>query len=150
MILDDLKNADRHAGLHPDFAAAFDFLKRADIGTLPAGRCDVLGKRVFAIVGKDEGKGREKARLEAHRKYIDIQFVVSGEEWIGWRDLAACRESGLGYSAEKEIEFYTAAPTKWFRVPPGSFAIFFPEDAHAPLAGEGPVHKVVVKVAVAG
>lgn len=148
MILDTLQNVPRHASLHPGFAEAFAFLQRADLVALPAGRVEVIGKRVFAIVGKDEGKGRERARLEAHRKYIDIQFVVSGDEWIGWRDLKTCRESGLGYSAEKEIEFYTATPTKWFRVPPGSFAIFFPEDAHAPLAGEGPVHKVVMKVAV--
>jgi YhcH/YjgK/YiaL family protein len=148
MILDALTNADRHAGLHPGFAAAFDFLRRADIAALPVGRREVLEGRVFAIVGKDQGKGRANDRLEAHRKYIDIQFVVSGDEWIGWQDLAACGETGLGYSAEKEIEFYTAAPAKWFRVQPGSFAIFFPEDAHAPLAGEGPVHKVVMKVAV--
>jgi biofilm protein TabA len=148
MILDTLKNADRHAALHPGFAEAFAFLRRMDIAALPVGRVEVIGKRVFAIIGKDEGKSREKARLEAHRKYIDIQLVVSGDEWIGWRDLKTCRESGLGYSAEKEIEFYTASPAKWFCVLPGSFAIFFPEDVHAPLAGAGPVHKVVVKVAV--
>jgi len=148
MILDALKNSNRYVALHPDFAAAFDFLKRPDIATLPTGRCAVLEKRVFAIVGRDEGKGREKARLEAHLKYIDIQHVVSGDEWIGWRDLKTCRETGLGYSAEKEIEFYTAAPETWFQVPAGSFAIFFPEDAHAPLAGDGAIHKVVMKVAV--
>jgi YhcH/YjgK/YiaL family protein len=148
MILDTVENSNRYVALNPDFAAAFDFLKNPDVATLSAGRCEVLGKRVFAIVGKDEGKGRENARLEAHRKYIDIQYVVSGDEWIGWRDLKTCRESGLGYSAEKEIEFYTAAPESWFQVPAGSFAIFFPEDAHAPLAGVGPVHKVVMKVAV--
>ena len=149
MILDTLTNSERQAPLHPDFAVAFDFLKRPDLVSLPAGRHEVLGKRVFAIVGKDVGKGRANARLEAHRQYIDIQYVVSGDEWIGWRDLNTCRESGQGYSAEKEIEFYTAAPEKWFQVPAGSFAIFFPEDAHAPLAGRGPVHKVVMKVAVA-
>ena len=148
MILDTLQNAARHAARHPDFAAAFGFLARADIAALPVGRAEVLGDRVFAIVGKDQGRGREKSPLEAHRKYIDIQYVVSGDEWIGWRDLGTCRESGLGYSTEKEIEFYTAAPETWFQVLPGSFAIFFPGDAHAPLAGTGPVHKVVVKVAV--
>jgi len=148
MILDTLNNSGRYVALHPDFVAAFDFLKSPDVMTLPEGRRDVLEKRVFALVGKDEGKGRENARLEAHRKYIDIQYVVVGDEWIGWRDLSTCRETGLGYSAEKEIEFYTAAPETWLRVPAGSFAIFFPDDAHAPLAGQGSVHKVVMKVAV--
>lgn len=148
MILDVLTRSGRYSDLHPDFAAAFDFLRRRDLADLPAGRHEVCGNRVFAIVGRDTGRGREKSPLETHRKYIDIQFVVSGDEWIGWRDVNTCRDSGLGYSTEKEIEFYTAAPEKWFRVPPKSFAIFFPEDAHAPLAGKGPVHKVVVKVAL--
>jgi biofilm protein TabA len=148
MILDTLKNSTRYVALHPGFAAAFEFLNNPDVATLPAGRCDVRDDRLFAIVGKDQGKGRDKARLEAHRKYIDIQYVVSGDEWIGWRDLKTCRETGLGYSVEKEIEFYTAVPETWFQVPAGSFAIFFPEDAHAPLAGKGPAHKVVMKVAV--
>ena len=148
MIIDTLESAARHAGLHPLFAAAFDFLKRPETRELPVGRHEVMGDRVFALVGKDQGRGREKSPLEAHRKYIDIQYVVSGDEWMGWRDLASCRDTGRGYDAAREIEFFTAAPETWFRVPPGSFAIFFPGDAHAPLAGTGPVHKVVVKVAV--
>ena len=148
MILDALNHFGRYLALNPEFSAAFDFLRRPDLANLPIGRCGIRGDRVFAIIGRDTGRGREPSLLEAHRKYIDIQFVVSGDEWIGWRDLNTCHESGRGYSAEKEIEFYTAVPEIWFRVPPGSFAVFFPEDAHAPLAGSGPVHKVVVKVAV--
>ncbi len=147
MFLDSLDNADRYAGMHPGFDAAFRFLRRPDLAALPAGRHPVDGDRVFAIVGRDEGKGRDAARLEAHRKYVDIQYVVSGREVIGWRPLSACAGTGEGYSEEKEIEFFTARPGLWVDVLRGHFAVFFPEDAHAPLAGQGPVHKVVMKVA---
>jgi biofilm protein TabA len=150
MILDTLKSADRYAGLHPGFAAAFEFLRRRDSASLPVGKRDVRGSQVYASVSEERGRGPGGAKLEAHRKYIDIQYVVSGIELIGWQNLADCGASGEGYSLEKDIEFFTARPDVWVRVSPGSFAIFFPEDAHAPLAGDGPIHKVVMKVAVAG
>ncbi|MFH0953756.1 MAG: YhcH/YjgK/YiaL family protein, partial [Verrucomicrobiota bacterium] len=130
-----------------DFARAFSFLRQAGVADLPPGRHEVDSDRVYAVVGKDTGRGRQGARLEAHRKYIDIQFVVAGHEVIGWEDLRNCRSRRRGYDREKDIEFFTGEPARWVTVPPGSLAIFFPEDAHAPLAGEGPVHKVVVKVA---
>ncbi|OQW96333.1 MAG: hypothetical protein BWK77_05230 [Verrucomicrobia bacterium A1] len=143
MILDALSNAAMHTG----FAEAFDFLRRAGLENLPPGRHEVRGAQLYASIGRDEGRGRDGARLETHRKYVDIQYVVSGEEVIGWSDLASCRASGLGYDEGRDIEFHTGAPRIWFPVPPGLFAVFFPEDAHAPLAGTGPVHKVVMKVA---
>jgi biofilm protein TabA len=150
MILDTLSNAPRHAAVHTGFAEAFAFLRRPDLADLPAGRQEVNGAQLYASIGRDQGRGRDGARLETHRKYIDIQYVVTGEEVIGWSDLASCRATGLGYDDARDIEFHTGAPRIWFPVPPGSFAIFFPGDAHAPLAGAGPVHKVVMKVAVGG
>jgi YhcH/YjgK/YiaL family protein len=88
--------------------------------------------------------------LEAHRKYIDIQYVTLGHELIGWERIEECAGKGLGYDADNDIEFYGNPPSLWFPVPAGVFAVFFPEDAHAPLAGETPVRKIVVKAPVAG
>jgi biofilm protein TabA len=148
MILDSIDNAARHEARHAGFGTAFRFLGRSDVAALPVGRHAVDGDRVYAIVARDTGRGRSASPLESHRRYIDIQYVLAGNEVMGWKDLAACAGTGSGYSEEKDIEFFSGAPAKWFTVPPGSFAIFFPDDAHAPLAGEGPVHKIVVKVAV--
>lgn len=148
MIVDTLQNADAHAGLHPGFKRAFEFLRALPPEGLQPGRHIIEGSRIFALAAEDQGRGVEGARLEAHRKYIDIQFVMSGDERIGWRDLAECREVAEPYSDERDIEFFREPPASWSRVAPGSFAIFFPDDAHAPLAGRGPVRKVVVKVAV--
>ena len=147
MILDSLSNSMCYAEKHPLFQAAFDFLADKELDRLPPGKYILNADSLYAVVSRDEGRGRDAARLEAHRRYIDIQFVAAGEELIGWRDLSSCRTRAQAYDSGKDIEFFADEPERWVSVPPGSFAIFFPEDAHAPLAGCGPVRKVVVKVA---
>jgi YhcH/YjgK/YiaL family protein len=145
MILDHLDNAKRYAAVNPWFAKAFEFLRRKDLGALSPGRHEVDGDRLYVVVVKADGTGRQKAALEAHRKYIDIQFLVSGTDEMGWRPLGECAGS-KGFDAAKDLEFFTDAPAAWCAVRPGDFAVFFPSDAHAPGGGTGPVHKVVVKV----
>jgi biofilm protein TabA len=85
MILDALAEADRYVAMGPDFAEAFRFLRRPDLHGLPDGRMDVCGDRLYAIVMRTIGAGREKARLETHRRYLDIQYVVAGTDVMGWR-----------------------------------------------------------------
>ena len=69
-------------------------------------------------------------------------------EEFGWRPAAACSQTTEKYDAAKDIVFFGDKPEIWFAVPPGHFAVFFPSDAHAPLAGKGAIRKAVVKVAV--
>jgi len=99
-------------------------------------------------VARESARPRDKAPLEAHRRYIDVQYVLSGADEMGWRALSDCKSPG-GYDAARDIEFFTDEPAAWATVSTGEFAIFFPHDAHAPLTGRGDIHKVVVKVAVA-
>jgi YhcH/YjgK/YiaL family protein len=148
LIFDHSDNGLDYAGLHCGFLAAFRFLMSSQTASLPVGKHSIDGDRLLAIVGSDSGRGRKGARLEAHRKYIDIQLCVSGDEHIGWRRLADCREVTEPYDADRDIGFFGDAPSAWIALPPGHFMIFYPHDAHAPLAGEGPTHKVVMKVAV--
>lgn len=150
MVIDYLENADRYARLHPAFAGGFSFLRRADMAQLPDGRHPIDGDRLFAIVAHDEGRGREQSLLEAHRRYIDIQFVIGGEDCIGWLPIADCARVSSPYDSASDLEFFFDRPATWLAVPPGAFAIFYPEDAHAPLATRGPIHKAVLKVAVDG
>jgi biofilm protein TabA len=146
MVLDTLKNHHRYHALHPLFKAAFEFLQNPETLALPAGLTDIAGDRFFALVQHDMGKGRENGKLERHREYIDIQFTVSGIEVIGWRPVSACRSVTVPYGAEKDIGFFGDAPETWVTLPSGTFAVFFPWDAHAPLCGPGSLHKIVVKV----
>ena len=145
MILDHLDNWKRYAGLNPLFAKGFEFLRRKDLASLPAGRHEVDGDRLYVVVIRADGAGREKAALETHRKYIDIQFVVSGTDEMGWKPAALCT-GGKGFDAAKDVEMFADRPLSWATMPPGSFAVFFPSDAHAPGGGTGPLHKIVVKV----
>jgi len=148
MVLDALARADRYAALHPAFAQAFAFLATADLDGLPTGRNAIDGDAMFVMLDRQEGRGREGARLEAHRRYIDIQYTVRGDEEIGWTPLSSCGAPDGGFDEKKDIGFFRDAPAAWVRVPRGSFAVFFPEDAHAPLAGRGLLVKAIVKIAV--
>jgi YhcH/YjgK/YiaL family protein len=149
MILDTLAEAARYAVLHAGFARAFTFLRETDVAALPAGRHPIDGDRIYVSIDHKEGRGRDGARLEAHRRYIDIQFTIDGEEEIGWVPLAACGAAcGAGYDENRDIAFFERQPATWLGVPQGTFAIFFPEDAHAPLGGRGLLKKAIVKVAV--
>lgn len=148
MILDRLANWQRYKTLHPGFQAAFDFLRKPEASGMPVGRHELDGDRLLVLINREAGRGRQKARLESHRKYIDIQLTVAGQEEIGWKPTPECSAIELSYQAEQDIAFYSDLPECWFPVKPLSFAVFFPEDAHAPLAGQGELHKAVVKVAV--
>lgn len=148
MILDTLNNASRYAAVHARFPRAFALLANQDLTARPPGRHDVDGDRIYISIDRQDGRGRDGARLEAHRRYIDIQYTIEGAEEIGWMPLAACGPPATGFDDAKDIAFFDARPSTWLAVPAGTFAIFFPDDAHAPLAGRGPLRKAIVKIAV--
>jgi len=148
MILDDLTNCNHYTTLHNNFKQAFTFLQRPDLAQLTTGQHEIDGENVFAIVAKDQGRKKEEAQIEAHNKYIDIQYVIQGTETMGWKARTACTEITEPYDAENDIVFYADAPSTWFTTRPNHFAIFFPKDAHLPLIGGDFIHKVVIKIAI--
>jgi len=148
MILDTLANAARYAVLHHGFEAALAELRAVDWRNISPGRREIDGDRLFALVARDAGRGHAGAPLEAHRKYIDIQYVVEGADEMGWRSTAECRGIKNEYDAARDIAFFSDEPVTWFQVNAGELTIFYPEDAHAPLAGNERPLKVVMKVAV--
>ena len=157
MVLDTLTRCDRYAALHPGFAPAFRFLAAADWAELTAGtvsserhsrRHHIDGQRLYVSIDDVRGRGREGARLEAHRRYIDIQFAIEGRDEIGWRPLAACAHPAGTFDDTTDVGFFGDSPETWLSLPAGYFAIFFPEDAHAPLAARGALKKAIVKIAV--
>ncbi len=157
MVLDTLSNCARYASLHPEFARAFEFLAHADWVELAAGsvsperhgvRHAIDGDRMYVSIDHIEGRGRDGARLEAHRRHVDIQFTIEGHEQIGWRPLADCGQPAGAFNNERDVGFFDDSPETWLSLPAGTFAIFFPDDAHAPLAGRGTVKKAIVKIAI--
>jgi biofilm protein TabA len=150
MILTTLADADRVAALHPGFAAGLQWLRAFD-PSVPAGRHEVEGEEVFALVSTyDTGPATEK-RFETHRVYIDLQYVASGAERI-LHAPAEGLEIETPYDAAKDIAFYAepkASSSLLLRA--GGLAVFYPADAHKPgcmAGGRDAVRKVVVKVRV--
>lgn len=150
VILDQLSESPRYESLHPGFTRAFAYL-RAINGTEAFGRHELDGDRCFAIVQSYRTKPVEEAIFEAHRKYIDIQFILRGSETMLWAPLSAMDPSAA-YDEAKDVTLWppTANPNA-IRLGAGLFTIFFPTDVHAPtLEWDAPaeVFKVVVKIAV--
>ncbi|MHB1083489.1 MAG: YhcH/YjgK/YiaL family protein [Thiobacillus sp.] len=148
MILATLTESGRFEALHPLFARAFGFLRNTELMALEPGKHTVQGEAIFAIVEACAGRTRAEAKLECHRRYIDIQLVLDGIDEMGWKPLAECVDPATDYDAARDIRFFNDAPASWIATPPGSFCLFFPDDAHAPLVSTEFIRKVVVKIAV--
>ncbi len=148
MIFSTLSQSGRYVLMHPLFIRAFEYIRNTDLSSLAPGRHPILGEDLFVIVEQGPGRTREAAKLECHRRYIDIQLVLEGIDEMGWKALADCHDPVSDYSAEKDIRFFRDAPAAWVATPPEAFCIFFPEDAHAPLVSNSYVRKVIFKVAV--
>lgn len=146
MILDRIENADRYYSLHSSFPLVFSYLN-TNIPTT-SDRIELDDDRVFVLFSQQQGKKRRETFLEAHRRYIDVHICFDGIEEIGWRALESCVKIDKNYNDEKDFITFGDEPESWCTLHPNSFAIFFPEDAHAPMVSEGVVKKAVVKVAV--
>ncbi|MFZ2541436.1 MAG: YhcH/YjgK/YiaL family protein [Gallionella sp.] len=148
MIFSTLSQSNRYTVLHPQFQIAFEYIRSTDMMSLAPGQYPIHGDGLFAIVEHMPGRTRAVAKLECHRRYIDIQLVLEGVDEMGWKPLADCHKPVSDYQTEQDIQFFHDAPATWIAAPTGAFCIFFPEDAHAPLVGEGIIRKVIFKIAV--
>ena len=133
------------------WAKAFKFLKSNDLTKLELKRYDIDGDNLFATVSEYQSKNEESAKFEAHRKYIDIQYVISGKEIMNLAPISTLKEVLTPYDAVKDIEFITVSKVVNYKASPSNFFIFFPDDAHRPGLKDGsnsPVRKIVIKVKV--
>ena len=129
---------------------AFVFLKDNDLNTIKKGKYPIDGDNVFASVTEDATKDFDKTNWESHKKYIDIQYVINGEELIGVSPVEKASVSNP-YDEKRDAANYTAEG-KLYSAKPGTFFIFFPGDAHRPNitpGGNKPDKKIVIKVRVA-
>ena len=146
MILDSIDNGERYFALHPLFKRVFDYLRTTDISLLEEGRHDILGDSLYVNVANAELRTAESAPLEVHNRYIDVQVIIEGEELFGWGERKRCTEAREEFDTERDIQFFDDAPQTIYKVCAGEFTMLYPEDAHAPLIGEGKVRKLIFKV----
>lgn len=149
MILDTLANAERYYSLHQNFKTAFEFLNSTDLYSLETGVIAVADG-IKVIVSNDPGKAVKETldRFECHNQHIDIQVLINGHETMGWKPRKDCHNVTSPYSEEKDYMFFSDQPDTYFSLKDHQFVIFFPEDVHAPMIGEGLIKKLVVKVRI--
>jgi biofilm protein TabA len=152
MIVIDLAHSEHQVPMTPALRKAIAFLRRQDLSGLPDGKAEIDGDRVYAIIQRYETIRTDAPKFEFHRKYIDVQFIVSGEETIGWAPVESMTVTEA-YNGDKDICFGKVSSGKWtpVRLHAGQLSVLWPEDAHAPkLASNAPspVMKIVVKVSI--
>jgi len=149
MIVDTIQNASKYFSVHPLFARAFEYIQQTDLANAADGKSDIA-EGLKAIYSNKPGTTAETslAKFECHNKNIDIQLCINGKETIGWKPREKCVTENGGYNPEKDVQFYSEQPDMYFQLTNGQFAIFFPEDVHAPMIGEGEIKKLVIKVRI--
>lgn len=147
MIIDKLENAEKYYGNHPLFKEAFDYIYSTDLANAVNGTIQ-LSEGLKAIYSDAPGKPKEVSleKFECHNQNIDIQVCIGGLETIGWKPRQDCTSPKGEYNAEKDVSFYNDHPDMFFQLKNGQFAIFFPDDVHAPMIGDGTIKKLVLKV----
>ncbi|MGS0683382.1 YhcH/YjgK/YiaL family protein [Shewanella sp. 125m-7] len=153
MIVDTLANREIYCAINPRIAIALEHLATTDFSQVKAGKYELDGKNLFVIVNDYQTLPKEQQAFEVHQQYIDVQFVVSGEEEFGYLPLAA-QSPSKAYFAEHDFAGYDYESNKhdaaFIPLKAGMFALFFPGDIHMPGAGDtaSQVRKVVIKVKV--
>ena len=149
MIIDTLANASKYTSLNPLFAQAFDYIKKQDLANLPVGVSEIgEGLKMIVSVGNGKTQTVSLEKFECHDKNIDIQICVSGLETIGWKPREKCVQPNGDYNPEKDVRFFNDSPDMYFQLTDNQFGIFYPEDVHAPMIGEGEIRKIVIKVKI--
>lgn len=148
MIIDTLDNLGKYVALNPLFADVVNFLKSHDLQTMEAGSYPIKDKDVALKLSLTKQRTKETAILETHIDMIDIQVPITCAETFGYSPL--CDLPAFEYNAEKDITKYgDTKPQTYVTVNPGQFAIFFPQDGHAPCIIENEeIKKAIFKVKV--
>ena len=149
MILDTIKNSDRYLSIGKGIAETLRYIQNNDLSEVQRGRYEIDGKRLVMIVSESKNSNTNECRLEGHRRFIDLQYWVSGSELMG-HEILDNQPVLDEYNEEIDCAFYNCIAS-FSRLLPGMFVIYFPSDLHTavsdPLSDEK-VKKIVFKIAV--
>lgn len=146
MIIDKIDNSGLYAHLSDSLSKAFAFLHETDLATLAPGKHEIDGDEVFALILEYETKEQAACKLESHFRYIDLQYIITGTEYMGLCPLTG--QKPVVENRKDDYAFYESE-VSLMRFEPGMFAIFFPEDLHMTsiqIDAPSALKKVVVKV----
>ncbi len=148
MIVDLLENCNLYSSINSNLDRAFSFLLSNDLASMEPGRLELNGDSLYVLVQHYLSKPESSGKWEAHKRYIDVQYLISGSERVGY---SAISNMTLGeYNAQKDFQALSGSG-EMYRLNAGSFMVFFPQDAHMPGLANGfetPIKKIVVKCAI--
>ncbi len=140
MIVDHISNIGLYVGLNPYLVRGLDFIGKTDLASLAPGRYEIEGEDVYALVSEYETKLPEQGKWEAHKTYTDIQFVIAGEEKIGYANVQN-QKITEAYNPEKDIMFLEGSGD-FITAKAGTFIVFTPQDSHMPCIMNEKISKV--------
>lgn len=147
MIHAKLANASRYAKLNVYLDDLFKFVTENDLSKFATQRIVLDGDDLFINMAEPTLKKAEEQKLEVHREYIDVHIPLTGPEIIGLTHISDLQcESDEPFNEEEDFALYSERAQNYITVRPGEFLIVFPEDAHAPIIGEGTIKKAIAKV----
>lgn len=149
MIIDKIENINLYKNLGSRLSKAFDYIINTDLKNIEPGKYDIDGDNIFALINEYQTKSESEGKLEAHRKYIDVQYVITGEELMGYA-LLDNQTISEPYKEANDVAFYKGEKS-FTKVEEGMFAVFFPWDVHMPGINSGKsikVKKLLIKVRI--
>jgi len=149
MIIDKIENSHLYTGLNERIKKAFDYIRNTDLKNIEPGRYEIDGENIFALISEYKTKSEKEGKLEAHKKYLDVQYVIEGEELMGYAPLGD-QKILEPYKEENDIVFFKGEKS-FIKVSSGMLAIFFPEDVHMPGINTekiSDVKKLIIKVRI--
>lgn len=155
-IISTIKDLQRHFSNSKSFLKALAFLEQLDAQRFSvckgneSCKIPIWDDKVFAMLQQYESRPLEQAKPEAHRKYIDLQYVYKGRELVYWNNMETCK-SITDYDEEKDIQWLSMSDFSQVLLYAPLVALFYPNDVHAPCLqyqGKAQIWKCVVKVAM--
>ena len=149
MIIDSLENLTKYVQLNPLFSKVVEYINTHDLSEQPEGKQVIDGDDLYVNFASAKGKTHIEAKLESHDAMIDIQIPLSGPETFGVKARSECTKPAGEMDPEKDILFFDDEIEEVIEAAKGQVVTFAPDTAHAPLIGEGNIHKAIFKVKVA-
>ena len=148
MIIDKLCRAERYYYLNENLQKAFEFVINNDLNAFEPGSYEIDGKNSYIIIAKDQPGAEAPNKLEAHRRYIDVQMAIEGSFGLAWKALEECNNVISEYELDMDVAFFSDNADFEVLLNPGKFAILMPEDSHFAQPPKTDIKKAVLKILV--
>lgn len=146
MILTNIEHFSRYSSLNENFRTLKEYLSHHNLLDEELGKIELDGNSVFINNINPECLSAERQQLEMHKDYIDVHILLSGRETIGIKAIDKIRTFSKDYTKDGDFALSSEMADAYINMNPGDILICFPEDAHAPVIGEGKIRKAIAKI----